>query len=103
MGIKTYKPTSPAKRWLKRSDFKELTKGAEPEKSLLMPLKKSGGRNNRGRITSRRKGGGHKRKLRIVDFIREKHNVPAKVLSIQYDPNRSARIALLEYADSEKR
>ncbi len=103
MGIKTYKPTSPAVRWLKRSDFKELTKNTAPEKSLLRPLKKAGGRNNRGRITSRRKSGGHKKNLRIVDFIREKHNIPAKVLSIQYDPNRSARIALLEYADGEKR
>lgn len=103
MGIKLYKPTSPGKRWLKGFDFKELTKGAEPEKSLLVPLKKKGGRNSFGRVTSRRKSGGHKRKLRLIDFAREKHNVPAKVLSIQYDPNRSGRIALLQYTDGEKR
>lgn len=103
MGIKTYKPTSPARRWVTGFDFKELTKDAKPEKSLLVPLKKTGGRNVHGRITSRHRGGGHKRMLRLVDFTREKHNIPARVLSIQYDPNRSSRIALLQYADGEKR
>ena len=103
MGIKSYKPTSPGIRWLRGFEFKELTKGAKPEKSLLAPLKKKGGRNSRGRITSRHRGGGHKRKLRLVDFVREKRNMPAKVLSIQYDPNRSGRIALLQYDDGEKR
>jgi len=103
MGIKSYKPTSPGIRWVKISDFSELTKGAKPEKSLLAPLKKSGGRNAHGRITSRHRGGGHKRMLRIVDFTREKRNVSAKVLSIQYDPNRKSRIALLQYTDGEKR
>ncbi len=103
MGIKGYKATSPGIRWLKSSDFKELTKDAKPEKSLLAVLKKTGGRNARGRITSRHRGGGHKRKLRLVDFIRTKRNVPAKVISIQYDPNRTGRIALVEYTDGEKR
>jgi len=84
------------------SDFKELT-STEPEKSLLAPLKKSGGRNSNGRITSRRRGGGHKRKYRIIDFKRDKDGIPAKVKSIEYDPNRSARIALLTYYDGEKR
>jgi len=103
MGIKTYKPTSPGIRFVKGFDFEELTKGAKAEKSLLMPLRKTGGRNLHGRITSRHRGGGHKRQLRIIDFRRDKYNIPAKVLSIQYDPNRSARIALLGYADGEKR
>lgn len=103
MGIKSHKPTSPAVRWAKGPDFKELTKGAKAEKSLLVPLKKSGGRNSLGRITSRHRGGGHKRNLRLIDFTMEKRNVPAKVLSIQYDPNRTGRIALLGYADGEKR
>jgi len=82
--------------------FDEITK-TEPEKSLLKPLKKSGGRNNRGRVTSRHLGGGHKRRYRVIDFKREKQDIPAKVASIEYDPNRSARIALLHYADGEKR
>lgn len=103
MGIKIYKPTSPARRWVTGFDFQELTKGAKPEKSLLYPLKKTGGRNLHGRITSRHRGGGHKRMLRLIDFKRDKRNIPAKVLSIQYDPNRSARIALLQYTDGEKR
>jgi len=103
MGIKSYKPTSPGRRWLKGFDFKELTKGGKPEKSLLVPLKKYGGRNSHGRVTARRKGGGHKKKFRLIDFTREKRDVPAKVISIQYDPNRTGRIALLEYADGEKR
>ncbi|MDD5681597.1 MAG: 50S ribosomal protein L2, partial [Candidatus Omnitrophica bacterium] len=103
MGIKTYKPTSAGIRFVKGFDFEELTKGAKPEKSLLAPLRKSGGRNFHGRITSRHRGGGHKRQLRIIDFRRDKYNIPARVTSIQYDPNRSARIALLAYADGEKR
>ena len=103
MGIKGHKPTSPGIRWHKGFDFKELTKNALPEKSLLKPLKRSGGRNARGRITSRHRGGGHKKELRLIDFTREKLDIQAKVLSIQYDPNRTARIALLEYADGEKR
>lgn len=103
MGIKSYKPTSPGIRWRKGFDFKELTKGAEPEKSLLAPLKKKSGRSSHGRITSHGRGGGHKRKLRLIDFTRDKRNMPAKVLSIQYDPNRSGRIALLQYGDGEKK
>ena len=102
MGIKSYKPTSAGIRWLKSPDFKELTKGAKPEKSLLVSLKKTGGRNSHGRITSRHRGGGHKRKLRLVDFIRGKHDIKARVLSIQYDPNRTGRVALVQYADGEK-
>ena len=102
MGIKTVKPISPGRRWLRRSDFNELTPGARPEKALTATLKKTGGRNSQGRVTSRRISGGHKRKLRIVDFVRGKHGVPAKVLSIQYDPNRSSRIALVRYEDGEK-
>jgi large subunit ribosomal protein L2 len=102
MGIKKYKPTTDASRWKALSDFEELTK-SRPEKALLAPLKRSGGRNNRGRVTSRHRGGGHKRMLRIIDFKRDKLDVPAKVAAIEYDPNRSARIALLQYADGEKR
>ncbi len=102
MGIKTYKPTSPGRRHGSVLDFSELTK-TKPEKSLLRPLKKTGGRNNMGRITSRRRGGGHKRRYRLIDFRRDKEGVPAKVNSIEYDPNRSANIALLFYADGEKR
>ncbi len=102
MGVKTYKPVTPTQRFKTTSDFKELT-SVEPEKSLLKPLKKSGGRNSNGRITIRRRGGGHKRHYRVVDFKREKLGIPAKVDSIQYDPNRSARIALLIYLDGEKR
>ena len=102
MGIKKYKPTTPGSRWKSLSDFSEITKGA-PEKSLLLPLKKSGGRNSYGRITSRHRGGGHKRMLRIIDFKRDKLDMPAKVAAIEYDPNRSARLALLRYSDGEKR
>ncbi|MGM0414089.1 MAG: 50S ribosomal protein L2 [Bacillota bacterium] len=102
MAIKKFKPTTPSRRYMTVSDFKELT-STEPEKSLLAPLKKSGGRNSNGRITSRRRGGGHKRKYRIIDFKRNKDGIPAKVKSIEYDPNRSARIALLTYYDGEKR
>ena len=102
MGIKKFRPTTPGLRWAQISNFEELTK-SRPEKSLLMPLKKSGGRNNRGRITSRHRGGGHKRMMRIVDFKRDKIDIPAKVAAIEYDPNRSARLALLQYSDGEKR
>jgi len=102
MGVKKLKPTTPGRRFAIISDFKEITK-KEPEKSLLLPLKKTGGRNNRGRITVRRRGGGHKRRYRIIDFKRDKFDITAEVKSIEYDPNRSARIALLEYEDKEKR
>ena len=102
MGIKKYKPTTPGLRWTALSDFSEITKST-PEKSLLLPLKKSGGRNSYGRITSRHRGGGHKRMLRIIDFKRDKLDMPAKVAAIEYDPNRSARLALLQYNDGEKR
>jgi large subunit ribosomal protein L2 len=103
MGIRQYKPTSPGRRDASVSDFADLTPGAKPEKSLLKPLKKKGGRNNQGKITVRHRGGGHKRRYRIIDFRRNKDGVPAKVHSVQYDPNRSARIALLYYVDGEKR
>ena len=103
MGIRKYKPTSPGRRDASVCDFKELTKGAKPEKSLLRPLKKNAGRNNQGVITCRHRGGGHKRLYRVIDFKRNKDGVTALVDSIQYDPNRSARIALLKYKDGEKR
>ena len=102
MPVKTVKPTTPGQRQKSVSTFEEITK-SKPEKSLVRPLKKSGGRNNRGRITSRRRGGGHKRQYRIIDFKRNKFDIPAKVVAIEYDPNRSARIALLHYTDGEKR
>lgn len=102
MGIRKYKPTSPGRRFLTGSDFEEVTK-TTPEKSLLEKISKTGGRNNNGRVTSRHIGGGHKRRYRIIDFKRRKDDVPAKVAAIEYDPNRSARIALLHYADGEKR
>ncbi|MGQ9525416.1 MAG: 50S ribosomal protein L2 [Armatimonadota bacterium] len=102
MALKQFKPTTPGRRFMTVSTFEEITK-TEPEKSLTAPLKKTGGRNSSGRITARHKGGGHKRLYRIIDFKRDKHNVPAKVLAIEYDPNRSARIALLQYEDGEKR
>ncbi|SHJ06078.1 50S ribosomal protein L2 [Desulfofundulus thermosubterraneus] len=102
MGIKKFKPTSPGRRFVTVSTFDEITK-TEPEKSLLVPLKKKAGRNFQGRITVRHRGGGHKRMYRIIDFKRDKDGIPAKVASIEYDPNRSARIALLHYADGEKR
>ncbi len=95
-------PTSPGRRFQKYSTFEEITR-TTPEKKLLKPLKKSGGRNSNGRITSRHRGGGHKRHYRIIDFKRDKIGIPAKVGSIEYDPNRSARIALLHYVDGEKR
>jgi large subunit ribosomal protein L2 len=102
MAIKSYKPTSAGRRHQTCSAFDEITTG-KPEKSLLVSLKKTGGRNNNGRITSRHIGGGHKQKYRIIDFARNKLNIPAKVATIEYDPNRSARIALLHYVDGEKR
>ncbi len=102
MATRSYKPTSPGRRFQTCSTFEEITK-SEPEKSLVRPLKKSGGRNNLGRMTSRHIGGGHKRKYRIIDFRRDKMDIPAKVASIEYDPNRSSRIALLHYVDGEKR
>lgn len=102
MAIKKYRPTSPAKRQMTVSDFAEITK-VEPEKSLLAPLSKTGGRNAHGKITIRHRGGGMKRKYRIIDFKRNKDGVPAKVASIEYDPNRTANIALLHYVDGEKR
>ena len=101
MALKKYKPTSPGRRFMAVSSFEDITK-SEPEKSLLEPLTKKGGRNNRGRITTRHQGGGHKRRFRTVDFKRTKDGVPAKVAAIEYDPNRSARIALLHYADGAK-
>ena len=102
MAIKKLKPVTPGTRFRSNSTFEEITKNT-PEKSLTLVLKKSGGRNNLGRVTSRHRGGGHKRKYRIIDFKRDKKGIPAKVFSIEYDPNRSARIALLHYADGEKR
>lgn len=102
MGIKKFKPITPSLRYRTVSDFSEITK-KEPEKSLLAPLKKSGGRNNNGRITSRHRGGGHKRRYRLIDFKRNKVDIEARVAAIEYDPNRSARIALLHYVDGEKR
>jgi large subunit ribosomal protein L2 len=101
MGLKIYKPTSAGRRGGSGSDFAEITR-SKPEKSLLEPLKKTGGRNNLGRMTQRRRGGGHKRMYRKIDFKRRKDGVPAKVATIEYDPNRSCRIALLHYADGEK-
>ena len=102
MGIKKFKPVTPGRRFMTVSDFSELTHST-PEKSLVRPLKKTGGRGNTGRITCRHKGGGHKRNYRIIDFRRDKIGIPARVASIEYDPNRSARIALLYYLDGEKR
>ena len=102
MAIKKFKPTSPARRFMTVSTFSEITK-TEPEKSLLESLNKTGGRNNKGRITVRHIGGGNRTKYRIIDFKRNKDNIPAKVAGIEYDPNRTANIALLVYADGEKR
>ncbi len=102
MPIKKYKPTTPGRRGMTTLTKEEITTST-PEKSLLAPLSKKGGRNNNGRITTRHKGGGHKRHYRIIDFKRNKDGVPAKVATIEYDPNRSANIALLHYADGEKR
>ena len=102
MGIKAYKSTTPSMRTTQLSDFSEIT-ASRPEKTLTRSKKSTGGRNNKGRITCRHRGGGHKRKFRIIDFKRDKDGVPAKVATIEYDPNRSARIALLHYYDGEKR
>ena len=102
MGIKIYKPTSPGRRGMSVSTFEEITR-EEPERSLLQPLRKTAGRNVFGRVTVRHRGGGHKRMYRVIDFRRDKDGVPARVESIEYDPNRSARIALLLYADGERR
>jgi large subunit ribosomal protein L2 len=101
VALKKYKPTSPGRRFMSVSSFEEVTK-SEPEKSLTAPLTKTGGRNVNGRVTTRHQGGGHKRRYRIIDFKRRKDGIPAKVAAIEYDPNRSARIALLHYADGEK-
>jgi large subunit ribosomal protein L2 len=102
MGLKQYKPTSPARRHMSVSDFAEITK-SRPEKKLTRALRKTGGRNADGHITTRHVGGGHKRRYRIIDWKRNKDGVPARVAAIEYDPNRTARIALLHYADGEKR
>ena len=102
MPVKKYKPVTPGTRGMTGYTFEEITKST-PERSLLVPLRKSGGRNAHGRVTVRHRGGGHRRFIRIVDFKREKHNIPAKVAAIEYDPNRTARLALLFYADGEKR
>src|ERR1700757_2211130 len=102
MALQQYKPTSAGRRFQTATDLKEGTK-ATPERSLIRPLKKTGGRNNRGRVTSFQRGGGHKRRYRLIDFRREKDGIAAKVAAIEYDPNRSARIALLHYIDGEKR
>ncbi|MDD4955618.1 MAG: 50S ribosomal protein L2 [Candidatus Omnitrophica bacterium] len=102
MGIKTFRPVTPTQRFKVNADFSEITKST-PEKSLTKSIRKTGGRNNNGRITTRHIGGGNKQKYRIIDFKRDKFDVEAVVLSIEYDPNRSARIALLEYPDKEKR
>lgn len=103
MAIKKYKPTSPGRRFVTVVDRKGQITAERPLKALLEPLRKTGGRNNQGRITVRHRGGGHKRMLRIIDFRRDKDGIPARVATIEYDPNRSAHIALLHYADGEKR
>jgi len=102
MAVKKYKPTSPGRRGMTGSTFEEITK-TRPEKSLIKPLRKKAGRNMYGRITVRHRGGGHKRHIRVVDFKRDKRDIPARVAAIEYDPNRTARLALLNYADGEKR
>ena len=102
MPVKSYKPYTPSRRFMTTAVFDEITKTV-PEKQLLVPLKKSGGRNSQGRVTSRYRGGGHKRMIRLVDFRRDRADVPARVVAIEYDPNRSARLALLEYPDGERR
>ncbi len=102
MAIKKFRPITPSQRFRTVPTFDEIT-STTPEKSLLRPLHKSGGRNNKGRVTAYCRGGGHKRRYRVIDFRRDKHNIPARVASIEYDPNRSCRIALLHYVDGEKR
>ena len=102
MGTRKFKPYTPSRRFMSSTDFNEIT-DSKPEKSLLKKRSSNGGRNNRGRITVRHRGGGHKRRYRVIDFKRDKVNVPGKVASIQYDPNRTAHIALINFADGEKR
>jgi len=102
MGLKKFKPTTPSRRWMSGPDFSEITKDT-PEKSLIRPLRKKAGRNSYGRITVRHRGGGHKRMLRVIDFKRDLLEAPAKVVAIEYDPNRSSRIALVSYADNVKK
>lgn len=102
MGLKKFKPVTPSRRFMTVSTFEEITRD-EPERSLLRPIRKSGGRNDQGRVTVRHRGGGQKRYYRLIDFRRNKDGVPARVAAIEYDPNRSARVALLQYADGEKR
>ena len=102
MAIKKYKPTTPGQRGMSVSGFTEIT-SSTPEKSLLAPKKRKSGRNNLGRITTRHMGGGHKRRYRIVDFKRDKFNIPGRVATVEYDPNRTARICLIHYLDGEKR
>src|SRR3970040_2829775 len=102
MAIRRSTPTSPGRRGMSVADFSDLTTST-PERSLLRPLRKKGGRNNHGHISVRHKGGGHKRRYRVVDFKRDKHGVPGRVASVEYDPNRNARISLVVYADGEKR
>lgn len=102
MGVKSFKPTTPARRQMTVATFEEIT-SSKPEKSLVIPLKRSGGRNAQGRLTVRARGGGHKKAYRVIDFKRDKDGIPGRIASIEYDPNRSARIALVNYADGEKR
>ena len=102
MPVKVYKPTSPGRRGMSGFTFEEITR-SKPESTLVRGMRKHGGRNLRGRLTGRHRGGGHKRLYRLIDFKRDKHDVPARVASIEYDPNRTSRIALLQYADGEKR
>jgi len=102
MPVRKYRPTSPGRRFQSVSAFEDITRPA-PEKALLVALRKTGGRNALGRVTCRHRGGGHKRMYRMIDFRRDKHDIPARVTAIEYDPNRSSRIALLHYADGEKR
>jgi len=103
MGIRRYKPITPGRRGATVSDFADLTPGAKPVKKLMRPKRRTGGRNNQGKITSRHRGGGHKQHYRLIDFRRNKDGIPGKVNSIQYDPNRTCRVALIFYADGEKR
>lgn len=103
MGTRKFRPYTPSRRFMSGSDFSNVTKDVAPEKSLISKKSSSGGRNNNGRITARHRGGGHKRRYRVIDFKRDKIDVPGKVAAIQYDPNRTARIALIHYADGEKR
>src|SRR3982074_2074159 len=103
MAVKKYKPTSPGRRFMSVSTFSDVTPGKKPEKSLMVKLPKNAGRNNTGSITVRHRGGGHKRQYRIVDFKRNKLDIPGKVAAIEYDPNRSSRLALIFYAEPHRR